>query len=98
MVRKAPIEMGEDIDALGLGPDENVCHVLELDAGHERAVEIVDIAARAGRRGPGEEHRHALVTCVLDELRQPKQRIARRVVVAMHEEEQLAWLGRAGGD
>ena len=90
--------VGEDVDALGLGPDEDVGHVLELDARDERAVEVVDIAARAGRGGPGEEHRHALETCVLDELRQPKERIARRVVVAVDEEEELALARRAGGE
>jgi hypothetical protein len=34
---------------------------------------------------------------VLDELRQPKDRVARRVVVAVDEEEQLPLAGRAGG-
>ena len=90
--------VGEDVDALGVGPHKDVGHVLELDARDERAVEVVDIAARAGRGGPGEEHWHALETRVLDELRQPKECIACRVVVAVDEDQQLALAHRAGGE
>jgi hypothetical protein len=90
--------MRENVDALRPGAGEDVGHHLELGARHQRAVEVVDVARRPRGRGPGEEHRHALEARVLDELRQPQDRVARGVVVAVHEEEQRPLARRPRGE
>ena len=90
--------VGEDVDARRTGPAEDTGGLLELRARHEGAVEVVDVARRPGGGGPGEEHRHPREAGVVDELGQPQDRVARRVVVAVDEEQQPALVRRPLGE
>ena len=86
--------MGEQVEPPGVGSAHDVGRLGQLGARGQGAVEIIDILRGPCRRGPGKQHRDAFEIGVFDELRQPQDRIADRVVVPVHEEQDLSVPGR----